>query len=56
MTRKHYQTMAASLVQWRCDFKVSKSVFEGLIDELSIIYLKDNPRFDTVRFRKACGL
>jgi hypothetical protein len=56
MTRKDYELIANVIKQFpRLDYGVA-SVLEELAEDLSMALSNENPRFDTARFLKACGV
>lgn len=52
MTRKDYVATATILNQFKDE--INKTTFEDLVYEFSEFFFADNPRFDGVRFEKAC--
>ncbi len=61
MTRKHYRVIAAALRKNRPAedsnaLDVEMPYFEGIVRDIAEAMAVDNPRFDLVKFNKACGL
>lgn len=62
MTRKDYETIAAALRAARPEADTSDTYQYGMlvswnvaVESLAYELARDNPRFDPVRFRAACG-
>ena len=51
MSRKHYREVADILSRSKNKGHWS---FETVIDDLCIMFKRDNPRFDTSKFKEAC--
>lgn len=63
MTKKDYELIAGAFKTWAFDFIdgkfrniTPKAVFETLVEEVAIKLKQENPRFDTHKFFKACGV
>jgi hypothetical protein len=54
MTRKDY--VSTSEILWSVKSAVTPEVHEHLIENFSLMFSVDNPRFDKNRFFEACGL
>jgi len=54
MTRKDYIKTAEILNTYSSN--IHPSVFSEMVDEFSIMFEKDNERFDTEMFFDACGV
>jgi hypothetical protein len=57
VSRKHYERIAKALEKVtdnNCGCKPTD--FLDLIDELCVIFEEDNDRFDSDRFKEACGI
>lgn len=52
MTRKDYVSTAEILRQYQDD--IAPFVFADLVQEFSVMFANDNPRFDVARFEDAC--
>jgi len=53
MSRKHYREVADILSKSKNKGHWS---FETVVDDLCIMFKRDNPRFDTSKFKEACGI
>ena len=58
MTRKHYEILAAALMRSfsQATEESIRDALEELACDLSGELEKDNPKFNTQRFLKACGV
>ena len=58
MTRKDYVAIAAALLAARqlCETDNQRRGTERAVHCVSQVMARDNPRFDRVRFLKACGV
>lgn len=64
MTKKDYETIAKAIAKaianarTTCEptSKEDEEVLEAVVVELTLVFEKDNPRFDRDRFAKACGV
>ena len=53
MSRKHYREVAEILNRGKNKDHWS---FETDVDDIFIMFKRDNPRFDTSKFKEACGI
>lgn len=57
MTKKHYEAIARILLQARTNSTPAQHIMvDVIIDGIVRYFESDNPRFDRVRFLKACGV
>lgn len=62
MTRKDYKAMSEDIRQaWQkwsdtSEQDIAQRVLRAFVDEFEMYLEEDNPRFDSVKFREACGL
>ena len=56
MTRKHYIIQARILSEWKEKFYPLDEDFNSLVDDFCRYFKRDNYRFDSTRFREACGI
>ena len=56
MTRKHYKAIADIIAQSKENAGEATTVVLAVLTiKLSHFFVQENPRFDKVRFMKACG-
>jgi hypothetical protein len=65
LSKKHYETFAERFQQQLTELRAGRNdngqaeygydALRGLAAKLSLTFKQDNPRFDAIRFLKACG-
>lgn len=58
MTRKDYEAFASVIRDFLDEYgydQHNRMVAGWFFSALSKVFIKDNPRFDEVKFRRACG-
>ena len=55
MTRKHYISISKAIRQSKCNYSRNKIDKDILVDELCIIFARDNNLFNRSRFVDACN-
>jgi hypothetical protein len=55
MTRKDYKAIAEAIHTAHKDTKDDKLFYGAMIQELCVMFYRDNPRFNADKFASACG-